>query len=62
MSDLPKTRVKDKTIKVSKITKMNCAELLTVTSRERERDRERELVPHKEVCSFLIFQVLAVAP
>ena len=60
MSDLPKTRVKDKTIKVSKITKMNCAELLTVTSRERET--ERELVPHKEVCSFLIFQVLAVAP
>ena len=42
MSDLPKTRVKDKTIKVSKITKMNCAELLTVTSRERERERQRE--------------------
>ena len=48
--DLPKTRVKDKTIKVSKITKMNCPELLTVTSsfldfhsfRKRERERERE--------------------
>ena len=52
--DLPKTRVKDKTInfnfpKVSKITKMNCPELLTVTSsfldfrsfRKRERERER---------------------
>ena len=62
MSDLPKTRVKDKTIKVSKITKMNCAELLTGTSRERDTHTERELVPHKEVCSFLIFQVLAVAP
>ena len=30
--DLPKARVKDKTIMVSKITKMNCPELLTVTS------------------------------
>ena len=40
--DLPKTRVKDKTIKVSKITKMNCAELLTVTSRERHRERDTE--------------------
>ena len=46
---LPKTRVKDKTIMVSKITKMNCPELLTVTSsfldfhsfRKRERERER---------------------
>ena len=49
--ELPKARVKDKTInfnfpKVSQITKMNCPELLTVTSsfleRERQRDRERE--------------------
>ena len=63
--DLPKARVKDKTIKVSKITKMNCPELLTVTSsfldfhsfRKRERERERE-----RVCSFLIFQISAVAP
>ena len=76
---LTKARVKDKTInfnfsKVSKITKMNCLELLTVTSsfldfpsfrkreRQRERERERELIPHKEVCSFLIFQISAVAP
>ena len=72
---LPKARVKDKTInfnfpKVCKITKMNCLELLTVTSsfldfhsfRKRERERERELIPYKEVCSFLIFQILAVAP
>ena len=50
--DLPKARVKDKTIIVSKITKMNCLELLTVTSsfldfpsfRKRERQRERERV------------------
>ena len=48
--DLPKGRVKDKIIKVSKITKMNCPELLTVTSsfldfhthRERGRERERK--------------------
>ena len=73
--DLPKARVKDKTInfnfpKVSTIIKMNCPELLTVTSsfldfrsfRKRERERERELIPHKEVCSFLIFQISAVAP
>ena len=74
---LPKARVKDKTInfnfpKVCKITKMNCLELLTVTSsfldfpsfrkRERQRERERELIPHKEVCLFLIFQISAVAP
>ena len=74
---LPKARVKDKTInfnfpKVCKITKMNCLELLTVTSsfldfpsfrkRERQREGERELIPHKEVCSFLIFQISAVAP
>ena len=56
---MTKARVKDKTInfnfsKVSKITKMNCLELLTVTSsfldfpsfrkreRQRERDRERQ--------------------
>ena len=52
--DLPKARVKDKTIKVSKITKMNCPELLTVTSsfldfhsfRKRERERESLLVPN----------------
>ena len=45
--DLPKARVKDKMIMVSKITKMNCPELLTVTSsfldfhsfRKRERER-----------------------
>ena len=66
--DLPKARVKDKTIIVSKITKMNCPELLTVTSSfldfhsfrkrhtQREGQRQRE-----EVCSFLIFQILAVA-
>ena len=30
--------------------------------RQRDRETERELVPHKEVSSFLIFQVLAVAP
>ena len=66
--DLPKARVKDKTIIVSKITKMNCPELLTVTSSFldfhsfRKRERERELIPYQEVCSFLIFQILAVAP
>ena len=66
--DLPKARVKDKTIIVSKITKMNCPELLTVTSSFldfhsfRKRERERELIPYKKVCSFLIFQILAVAP
>ena len=66
--DLPKARVKDKTIIVSKIFKMNCPELLAVTSSFldfhsfRKRERERELIPYKEVCSFLIFQILAVAP
>ena len=46
--DLPKARVKDKTIIVSKITKMNCPELLTVTSSFLDfhsfRNRERERV------------------
>ena len=71
--NLPKARVKDKTInlnftKVSKITKMNCPELLTVTSSFldfrsfRKREREREIIPHEEVCSFLIFQISAVVP
>ena len=73
--ELPKARVKDKTInfnfpKVSQITKLNCPELLTVTSTfldfrtfaVSERERERELIPHKQVCSFLIFQISAVAP
>ena len=67
---LPKARVKEKTIIVSKITKINCPELLTGTSsfldfhsfRKRESERQRELIPYKEVCSFLIFQILAVAP
>ena len=71
---LLKARVKDKTInfnfpKVCKITKINCLELLTwlvvfstFTVSEREKERERELIPYKEVCSFLIFQILAVAP
>ena len=66
--DLPKARVKYKTIIVSKIFKMNCPELLAVTSSFldfhsfRKRERERHLIPYKEVCSFLIFQILAVAP
>ena len=69
--DLPKAREKNKTInfnfaKVSKISRMNCPELLTVTSSFLDfrsfRKREREIISHKEVCSFLIFQISAVVP
>ena len=56
--------------KVSKITKINCQELSTVTSnfhcfrkreRGRERERERELIRYKEVYPFLIFRIPTVA-
>ena len=29
---------------------------------ERQRERQRELIPHKEVCSFLIYRIPTVAP
>ena len=36
----------------------------TERDRERQRDRERprELIPHKEVCLFLIYRIPTVAP
>ena len=68
--DLPKAIISAKTSnfnfpKVTKITKINCPELCTVTSnfldfhgfKKRGRERERELIPYKEVCSFLFFHI-----
>ena len=71
--DLVKVRISGKMVnvnfpKVSKITKINCTELSTVTKNFldfhffRKRKREKELIPYKEVRSFLIVHVLTVAP